>query len=1412
MIERVIEFSVRHRTLVILAGLALALWGVYAVYHTPVDAIPDLSENQVIVFTEWMGHSPREIEDQVTYPVALHLQGLAGVRVVRSSSDFNFSMISVIFDDSVEVYFARERVAERLTRAASSLPPGVVPYLAPDAGATGQIYWYTVEGPGYDLGRLRAVQDWYVRTQLNAVPGVAEVASVGGYAVEYQVDVDPNRLRAHGVTLGEVVQALSRTNAAVGGHVVEKGNAEYIVRGVGWIGYPPGAADADFDPQQAVRDLENVVIPRAGGLVLRLADVASVALGPAPRRGVLEKDGSEVTGGVVLMRQGENPLEVTRRIKQKLQELQPGLPPGVRIVPFYDRTPLIEGAVATVTGTLVEAIVTATICVLLVLLHFRTSFIIAITLPLSVLASFVIMWTLRRLGLADIQTNVMSLAGIAISIGVLVDSSIVMAENAMHHLKEHFGDRPVRGDIRALVLPACKTVGRPIFFSVVIMLLSFLPVFALGGIEGKMFRPLAFTKSFALLAVAVLAVTLVPALCTIFIKGRLRGEMESWLVRSVILAYRPVLNFCLSRPALLVWVLGVTLVLGMAPLGVRWLSLSLLLAAMVVTAWLARHWLGRLAAVVTLAAVALAADQLIHPLDSEFMTPLDEGMTMDMPITVPRASVTESGDDLKARDMILCRFPEVDMVVGKAGRAETPTDPAPLDMIETMVNFRPQELWPKRKLRTADAERQGAAVLDALVARGLVRLPDGTSREGVVNDAVMEALPLYDAQMREYGTARNQEFERDLGPQLYRFTVERAAAMIGAGAGLKRPLAPGDLARLASPIAPDVARRLTEDPPPLVDVTALARQTAEKMTELDLVRADGGDLLRYRPSLPAQGLFALHAALGGTAPTFFTRLQSTVADQRLALWRQHVGRLNGELVDRGPMTYTRLVVEALLDRTDVADPKVATWLAELKKSRIQPTAAAGQGGGHHHHGSKMSMTTLPAFDPVPELDALQADLGRQFTGWVLLWPKERADLTGFGGELDRVMQMPGWTNVWTMPIQNRVDMLSTGVNTAVGIRVLGRRLEDVVRASEDVAAAVKHVRGAADVVADPVRGKGYLEVRIDRDRAARHGVSAGDVNDLVETALGGKLVTQTVEGRERHPVRVRYPRSRREDEETVRDLLVPAHGGAEGQTPRLLPLSEVADVRIVEGPASIKSENGLLRNYVRLNVRGRGAADFVDEARRAVAAQVRLPEGVYLEWTGQFQHEERACNTLLVIGPLVVGLIFLILWLTYRDLADALLILPAVAGAVAGGIFFQWLFGYKFSVTVWIGYIACFGMAASTGIIMLVYLREAIAKRGGLENLTLEQLRQAVLDGAVHRLRPKLLTEGVTVIGLAPLLWATGTGADVIRPMVVPVLGGILIADEVIDLLLPVVFYWVRRWRWQRLHPEGPSLHPGHVE
>jgi Cu(I)/Ag(I) efflux system membrane protein CusA/SilA len=1393
MIERVIEFSIRNRSLVILAGLALALSGVYAVYHTPVDAIPDLSENQVIVFTEWPGHSPWEIEDQVTYPLSLRLQGLAGVRVVRSSSDVSFSMISVIFEDGVDVTTARRQVAERLAQEGSGLPPGVVPRLAPDAAATGQIFWYTVEGTGYDLGRLRAVQDWYVRAQLSAVPGVAEVASVGGLVLEYRVEVDPYRLGARGVTVGDVIQAITRSNAAVGGNVVHKGNAEFVVRGVGWLGARPAEA-GDVSPQRILRDLENVALPARGGPV-RVGDVATVSAGAAPRRGVLEKDGNEVTGGVVLMRQGENPLEVTRRIQQKIQDLQVGLPPGVRIVPVYDRTPLIEGAIRTVTGTLIEAILTATVCVLLVLLHFRTSFVIALTLPLAVLASFLLMWLLRQLGLADIQTNIMSLAGLAISIGVLVDSSIVMAENAMHHLKNHFGERTVRGDVREIVLPACRTVGRPIFFSILIMLLSFLPVFALGGMEGKMFRPLAFTKSFALLAVGALAVTLVPALCTVFIKGRLRRETESWLVRSVIQVYRPVLNYCLDRPAALVWFLGVTFVVGLAPVGSRWLSL-LMLALALLACWLvARSSLTRAATIASLVLIALVARSYIEPLGREFMTPLDEGMVMDMPITVPRASVTQAGDDLKARDMIFCRFPEMSMVVGKAGRAETPTDPAPLDMIETMIDFRPQQFWPKRKLRTADAERQAAAVLDELVQRGLIEPPG--DRAALLGDAVVQVLPLFDAQMREYAYQRNKEFERSLGRQLVLATARRVVAMLEDNGSLRRDSRQGDLGPLlAEGLGPEHAHHLAMSPT-LGDVTRVAQETAQKLIGLGAVE-EGTDLFRYAPNPAAGAVLAVHAALGGTPPTFFSRLHDAVLADYRALWRAHVDRLNGELLDRGPTLWTRIILEELLERTTLTDAKVAAVLQELKRRRSEPPAVATRTAGHHHGTSPPP----PDIEPVPALSVLQADLTQRFAPGLLLWPKERAELIGFGGELDRVMQMPGWTNVWTMPIQNRVDMLSTGVNTTIGIRVLGHKLDDVVRASEEIARVVRRIPGAADVVADPIRGKGYLEVHPDRDKAAAHGVSIGDINDLVETALGGKAVTTTVEGRERHAVRVCYPRAWREDEETVRNLVLAVPPGKGEGTAGLkqLPLSDVADVRIVEGPATIKSENGLLRNYVRLNVRDRSAVEFVEQARRTVAEQVELPPGVHLEWTGQFEHEVHALRTLVLIVPLVVALIFLILYLTYHDLADAVLMLLAVPGAIAGGVFFQWLFGYTFSVTVWIGYIACFGMATATGIIMLVYLREAVARSGGLEKITREQLRQAVIGGAVHRLRPKLLTEGTTLIGLAPLLWATGTGAEVIKPMVVPVLGGILIADEVIDLFLPVLFYWVRCRRWQRLH------------
>lgn len=1436
MIERVIALSIRHRVLVILAGAVLAVWGVFAVHHTPMDAVPDLSENQVLVYAEWPGHGPREVEDQITYPLSRSLQGVEGVRVVRGSSDVNYSLIHVIFHDATTFTSARSRVQERIAGLGDALPAGVVPRLAPEAIPTGQIFWYSVEGRGYDLARLREVQDWYVKPQLEAVPGVAEVASVGGQVREYHVALDPNRLRGHAVDPSDVLREIARANAAVGGDVVQQGRAEFIVRGVGWLG--AGAEDEAGTSRRVLRDLERVLIPTADGQWVPLSELATVSLGARPRRGIFEKDGNEVTGGVVLMRFGENPLEITQRLKRKITELQSGLPPDVRVVACYDRTPLIEGAVRTVTATLLEAIVTATVCVVLVLLHLRTSFVIAVTLPLSALASFVIMWSLRRLGIADIQTNIMSLAGIAISIGVLVDSSVVMAENVMFRLREKFGDQPVAGDVREIVLAACRTVGRPIFFSVLIMLVSFLPVFALGGIDGKMYRPLAFTKSFALLSVALLSITLVPALCTYLIKGRLRRETESWLVRSLIEVYRPVLDYLLDHPGVLAWVLSVTFLLGLAPLGLRSALLVALLGGMIVTGWTLRSVRTITAGALSLVVIALMVESTITPLQSALRMPLDEGMVMDMPITIPRASSVQSGDDLKARDMLLCRFPEVEMVVGKAGRAESPFDPAPLDMIETMVMFRPREFWPRRKLRGEDARRQGEAALDGLVAAKLIEPPaDAADARDLLDQALMAAMPRFDAAMREFAYQRNQEFSRDLRGEMIRFLVERTIALIDDQGKLLRPAGAGEVALIAGGVAHHAAEHFAMSLPE-EDLVAIVQHTAGELESQGLVESSA-EALQYDPPLAIRPLLVVGDWLGRPPPTLVSRLREAGETRRRNLWADHVDHLNGELLDRAARTYSRIVCEELLALSEITDGRLVEVLAQVARARelprpptADPSKRSPAAGATHHGGTR---GPLPVIEPHPVFDKLLVDLSRSFADRLLLWPRDRDELSGsYGGELDTALQMPGWTNVWTRPIQNRVDMLATGVNTEVGVRVLGRSLDDVVTASEDIAAVLREVPGAADVIADPLRGKGYLEILPDRERAAALGVSIGDIHDLIETALGGRVATSTVEGRARFAVRVRLladftgdvesvkrlPVRRRDvAETTVSGADIASRGSSVGRPDRsrapgvaeYVPLEAVASIRIVEGPATIKSENGQLRNYVRLNVRERNVLEFLDEARRAVARHVPLPEGTSIEWTGQFEHALETARMLGMLVPVVVSAIFLLLWLTYHDLADALLMLLAVPGAVAGGLFFQWLFGFRFSVAVGVGYIACFGMAAATGMIMLVYLREAVEKAGGLARLTPERLREAVLDGAVHRLRPKLLTEATTILGLAPMLWASGVGAEVIRPMAAPVLGGLLIADEVIDLLLPLLFYHVRLRRLKRARGEPLTSVSGSV-
>jgi copper/silver efflux system protein len=1341
MIERVIEFSIRNRFVVLVATAIVVVWGVWSVLHTPIDAIPDLSENQVIVFTDWMGRSPREIEDQITYPLSVNLQGLAGVKAVRSSSEFNFSMINIIFEDHVDFYFARQRVLERLALAGTFLPPDVVPYLAPDATALGQIFWYTVEGGGLDPGRLRAVQDWYVRYQLNSVPGVAQVASVGGSPIEYQIDVDPVKLRAYGITLGELYAAVARSNSAVGGRVIQKGNAEYLVRGVGWITSPA--------------DIESIVVrtDSGSGTPVYVSNVASVGLGPQFRRSVLEKDGNEAVGGVVMMRHGENPLDVTRRIKAKIVQLQPGLPVGVRIVPFYDRTRLIEGAIGTLTEILTHEMIIASLAVLLVLMHVRSAFVICLTLPLAVLVSFILM---RLFG---ISSNIMSLAGIAISIGVLVDQAIVMVENATHHLTAHFGTRKVEGDIRELVLPACRTVGRPIFFSVLIILVSFIPVFALSGLDAKTFHPLAFTKSFAMLGVAVISVTLVPALIPTFIKGRLRREEENWLVRSLINIYKPVLTWAMDYPKVVNWFFVVLLALGI---------------------------------------------HLSRQLGQEYMPPLDEGSILDMPVTVPRASITQVADDLKVRDGVLRQFPEVEQVVGKAGRAETPTDPAPLDMVETVVNLRPRELWPKRKLQYEDAERQTQAALSALIAAGLVRVPESSEASSIVSPVTMNSLARLDKTLREFILARGIEHHQELATELTRAFVDKLVDHWRRSGSLLRPVTEQEAAEVSAALAVDFGPLLA-DGPAQEDVNRLLGKAVEQFAARGSVETKP-ELLALRPGSIDQALWSAGEALGVDRPTLFTQQLDFVRQHRHEALERWTARTDDDIFNLAVAAYNWHALQEL--RAAARDD--GWWQGS-------PLGTDGGAGG-------MDQRSLPVSESVvdAELVPLRAALDPPFARRLFLWQKTKADLVQ---EMDTALQMPGWGNIWTQPIINRIDMLATGVRTMIGVKVFGRDLDEIQRVSEQVAAVLRRVRGAVDVFPDQNVGKGYLEIAIDRKRAARYGINVGDIQDVIEVALGGKTVTTTVEGRERFPVRIRYARALREDEEDVKNLLVSAGSGMsrradDGMTdemsipsastadtsPLQVPLSMVADVRIVEGPAMIKSENGLLRSYVQLNVRDRDIVGFVDEAQRAVAQNVTLPAGMYLEWSGQFEHQLRSRKTLQIVFPAVILLIFVILYLTYHDFMDAVLMMMAVPEALVGGVFFLWLFNFNFSVAVWVGFIACFGMATETGIIMLVYLREAIERKGGLEKIaSLAELRQTVIEGAVHRLRPKLLTEGVAIVALAPMLWSAGVGHEVISAMAAPVLGGLLVSDEVVDIFIPVRFYWVRRRRWLKLHGQVES-------
>jgi Cu(I)/Ag(I) efflux system membrane protein CusA/SilA len=819
-----------------------------------------------------------------------------------------------------------------------------------------------------------------------------------------------------------------------------------------------------------------------------------------------------------------------------------------------------------------------------------------------------------------------------------------------------------------------------------------------------------------------------------------------------------------------------------------------------------------------------------------FMPALDEGTTLDMPITVPRASVTQAADDLKARDALLRGFPEVESVIGKAGRADTPTDPAPLDMVETFVNFRPKELWPKRVLRYADAADQTARALDVLQDRGYIEVPATESdRSSLIVEASQRSLLRFDETMRSLAQIRYAEFERELGPRLVRFAVADTGRRMRAAGDLVWPEGRNEddeIDRLAAKLTPTYGRWLAKTPS-LVDVAALCQDVVNDLAEQSIV--DRVNSLELKQSFASRTASEAAALFGNDLPTFSGEVTKAVENERTHLWQERVHEINWELFDRGTEAYTWYALEELAKAAGHAE-LLDSATHGLDTKAFAKAATEAELGRAASAGASLSFIAMR--------EELEVPIQKRVFFWQRR-PGRAGDLVDDEMNL-RVFQVPGWTNIFTQPIMNRVDMLSTGVRTDIGVKVFGPDLETIDQVGKEIETVLKPIHGARSVIAAPIRGKGYVQIDINRENAARYGISVEDIQNEIEVALAGRAVTFTVEKRDRFPVRIRYARADRSDEESIRRLLVSpgnmssASGGGAMTTPRspstempsseppsaathsatpphagrgkpLIPLSALADVRIVEGPAMIKSENGRLMNYVTLNVRNRDIVGFVDEAQRVVTQKVQLPEGVHIEWSGEFEHQVRAARTLRFVFPVVILLIFVILYMTYNDVADAALMMMAVPEALAGGAFFMYLFpkimnGWDtppmdFSVAVWVGFIACFGMATETGIIMLVYLREAIEKRGGLENIkSLEELRQAVIEGAVHRLRPKLLTEGVAIIAIFPMVFAKGVGGEILAPMALPVLGGLLISDEVVDLFLPVRFYWIRRARWLKMH------------
>ena len=1033
MIERIIGASARNLMLVLIGTAFVVVAGIYAVLHTPLDALPDLSDTQVIVYTEYPGQAPQVVEDQVTYPLASAMLTVPKSRVVRGFSYFGVSFIYVIFEDGTDIYWARSRVLEYLNAATRGLPSGVTPSLGPDATGVGWVYEYALIAKERSLAELRSLQDWSLRYGLSKAEGVAEIASVGGFVKQYNVVIDPQRLRSFDIPLSKVRSAIRASNMDFGGRTVELSEFEFVVRGRGYL--------------KGIPDLRKIVLKNDGGTPVLLEDVARIELGPDERRGLTELNGDgEVASGIVLQRFGANALEVIDNVKNRLAELAGSLPKGVDIQTVYDRSALIRAAIENLQHTLLEeGLIVALVCFVF-LLHVRSALVAILMLPVGVLMAFAAM---KALGLGS---NIMSLGGIAIAIGAMVDAAIVMIENAHKHL-----ERAQPGTPRVQILiAAASEVGPALFFSLLIITVSFLPIFSLEAQEGRLFKPLAYTKTFSMAAAALLSVTLVPALMIVFVRGRIIPEQKNPLNRFLIWLYRPIIKAVLSA---------------------KTLTILLALAVVAVTVWPASQ------------------------IGSEFMPTLNEGTLFYMPTTLPGISVTKAADLLQMQDRIIKSFPEVESVFGKAGRASTATDPAPTEMYETVINLKPKDQW--------------------------------------------------------------------------------------------------------------------------------------------------------RPGMTVDSLIA---------------------------------------------------------------------------------------------------------------------------------------------EMDRALQFPGVSNAWTMPIKARIDMLSTGIRTPVGVKVFGTDLGEMEKVARQIEQVLKTVPGTSSAYAERVIGGYYLNIAANRDALARYGLMEGDVQETVATALGGQAITTTVEGRERYTVNVRYPRDLRSDPRSIASdtLIALPNGGT-------VPLGEVASVTLGRGPTTIRTENGQLAAYIFVDIRDRDLGGYVADAQKAVAASVQLPPGYYVTWSGQFEYLQRAEARLRIVVPVTLLIIFLLLYLNFRRLTETLIVMLSLPFSVVGGVWLLWWLGFNFSVAVAVGFIALAGVAAETGVVMLIYLDHALREvkaKCASENrpFTRDDLRQAIMLGAVERVRPKMMTVVAIMAGLLPIMWSTGTGSEVMQRIAVPMIGGMISSTILTLIVIPAVYGLIKGW------------------